>query len=492
MNNNTRKKRKSPAQVALDTLMRKQEPATAGTLFIDQTGRPAVMFWSGCRWQIEYVDSHQLTDQLCRVYFERIGTPISSKAVAEAQSLARATAISAHKQHEVYVRLAGSSNTILHDLCNGAGQIAQIMAHGYDLVTGRRIPFVRPLGLVELPTADSGDSQSLFELFHVLFPFLRDEYLALLASWVVAAMNGRGPYPVLGLFGPRGCTKSTITQVLRDLIDPQATNLSSLPKDERDLFISASNSYILAFDNVSIIPPGLSDALCRIASGGGYRTRKLYSDREEALFDVQRPIIINGIANVITRDDLRDRSLILTLPEIAESARVTEAQFWDCYRRLQPGILDALYRCVSAALCNVKTTQLATLPRMADSYQWVKAAEPEIGLPAGLLDKALQLNREESLEAILDSSVVARELIGMVTDEQQCQGTATELLDRLRSRTEQNAYSCPKLPQTAHDLSTEITRLAPALREVGISIRRGRRSGGNRERLIVLRRETGG
>jgi len=210
------------------------------------------------------------------------------------------------------------------------------------------------------------------------------------------------------------------------------------------------------------------------------------------LFDVQRPIIINGIANVITRDDLRDRSLILTLPEIAESARVTEAQFWDCYRRLQPGILDALYRCVSAALCNVKTTQLATLPRMADSYQWVKAAEPEIGLPAGLLDKALQLNREESLEAILDSSVVARELIGMVTDEQQCQGTATELLDRLRSRTEQNAYSCPKLPQTAHDLSTEITRLAPALREVGISIRRGRRSGGNRERLIVLRRETGG
>jgi hypothetical protein len=42
--------------------------------------------------------------------------------------------------------------------------------------------------------------------------------------------------------------------------------------------------------------------------------RQLYTDQDEMLFDAARPIILNGIEEVITRPGLADRSFFLTLP----------------------------------------------------------------------------------------------------------------------------------------------------------------------------------
>ena len=62
--------------------------------------------------------------------------------------------------------------------------------------------------------------------------------------------------------------------------------------------------------------PWLSDALCRLATGGGFGTRQLYSDDEESLFEARRPVLLNGIEEVAVRGDLLDRSLIVTLSPI--------------------------------------------------------------------------------------------------------------------------------------------------------------------------------
>ena len=39
--------------------------------------------------------------------------------------------------------------------------------------------------------------------------------------------------------------------------------MRALPHDERELFIAASHSHVLAFDNLSGLPPWLSDTLCQ-------------------------------------------------------------------------------------------------------------------------------------------------------------------------------------------------------------------------------------
>src|SRR5262249_28732422 len=144
----------------------------------------------------------------------------------------------------------------------------------------------------------------------------------------VAALRPTGPYPFLYLLGEQGSAKSSATQIIRDLIDPFKAPLRTTPRDERDLYIAANNGRVIAYDNVSRLEPWLSDALCRLATGGGFSTRTLYTDYEEVLFDMQRPILMNGIEEVANRGDFLERAIMITLPSISESKRKDEATFW--------------------------------------------------------------------------------------------------------------------------------------------------------------------
>lgn len=80
-------------------------------------------------------------------------------------------------------------------------------------------------------------------------------------AWVLACLRNHGPYPLLILMGEHGSAKSTFALLLRALIDPNTTPLRAPPREDRDLFISASNGHELAFDNVSNLPPWISDTL---------------------------------------------------------------------------------------------------------------------------------------------------------------------------------------------------------------------------------------
>ena len=94
-------------------------------------------------------------------------------------------------------------------------------------------------------------------------------------------------------------------------VDPSVAPVRALPRNERELFITANNGHILAFDNLSGLPAWLSDTLCRLTSGVAFSTRRLFTDQDEILLPAARPIILNGIEDIITRPDLADRALSL-------------------------------------------------------------------------------------------------------------------------------------------------------------------------------------
>ena len=101
-----------------------------------------------------------------------------------------------------------------------------------------------------------------------LRPFLNlkfDAEFVVTVSWTLACLRNRGPYPVLALAGEQGSAKSTFLAILRALLDPNTAPLRALPREDRDLFIAASNGHVLAFDNVSGLSPWISDTLCRLA-----------------------------------------------------------------------------------------------------------------------------------------------------------------------------------------------------------------------------------
>jgi putative DNA primase/helicase len=153
--------------------------------------------------------------------------------------------------------------------------------------------------------------------------------------------------------------------------------------EERDLVIAAHNSWVVAYDNLSGIPQWLSDALCRLATGGGYSTRELYSDTDEVILDLTRPVMLNGIDHLTERPDLAERAIILYLPRIEEHARRDEAQLYRAYKRDSPQILGALFTAVSAALASLPTVALVRKPRLADFSLWATAAEEGLGFESG-------------------------------------------------------------------------------------------------------------
>ena len=57
------------------------------------------------------------------------------------------------------------------------------------------------------------------------------------------------------------------------IVDPNTPPMKSEPKEARDLMIAANNGWLPVLDNLSRLSPWVSDALCRLSTGGRFSTR---------------------------------------------------------------------------------------------------------------------------------------------------------------------------------------------------------------------------
>ena len=180
--------------------------------------------------------------------------------------------------------------------------------------------------------------------------------------------------------------------------------------------IAANNSWCMAFDNLSHVPPWLSDALCRLSTGGGFATRELYTDQDEIIFDSQRPLLLTSIEEVASRSlDLLDRCLIIWLPPIPDERRRSEAELFEAFRKVRPQVLGALLDAVAVALRRLPSVKLAGLPRMADFALWAAAAETAFGWPTGTFAAAYQDNRASANDVALEAPVIAQPLLDLLS-----------------------------------------------------------------------------
>jgi hypothetical protein len=318
-----------------------------------------------------------------------------------------------------------------------------------------------------------------------------DDYWPLLLGWLVAALRPRGPYPVLCLHGEQGSAKSTTALLLRSLVDPNAAPLRGEPREVRDLMIAATHAHVVCLDNLSRLPDWLSNALCRLSTGGGFATRTLYENDVETVFAASRPTMLVGIDELASRGDLIDRAIVVPLSPIDPAARRAEAQLLADFEQVRPVIFGGLCTALSTALANLPTTKLERLPRMADFALWATAAEPALGLPPGAFLKAYEQNRQAAHHLILEDHPLAAAILGFMSDRESDEFTATHLLVALEEYTPRWERRDGSWPRSARALSSALRRLAPALRAVGIDVDFVRSYGGSRQRTITLRRRNG-
>ncbi|HKB05371.1 MAG TPA: hypothetical protein VKD90_24315 [Gemmataceae bacterium] len=320
---------------------------------------------------------------------------------------------------------------------------------------------MRPRGIRALPKPRPGGRLDDLRRFLNLPD---DAAWALIRAWLAIAFRERGPFPLLVLLGEQGSAKSTTARLLRRLIDSRKIALRSQPKDVRDLMIAAWTTWVLAFDNLSHLPPWLSDALCRLATGGGFGTRELYSDDEEQTFDATRPVILNGIEDFVTRLDLLDRSLLIRHPPIDEGKRRPESELMAEFEAAVPSLLAALFDYVAGGLQELEGVELTALPRMADFGVFAVACEVA---RAGSGDEFLRAYRENQAganEQVLDESPVACAVRQFMADRDEWQGTPTELLKQLNGHVTEAQRKDREWPKKPNALSNKLKRLAPSLR----------------------------
>lgn len=367
---------------------------------------------------------------------------------------------------EARVRVAEHNGFFYLDLANDDWQAVRISPNGWEVVDNPPVLFLRPNGVRALPTpVDGGDVADLRRFIPV-----DDEQWPLLAGWLVATLRPVGPYPILAVHGEQGSGKSTTCRVARRCVDPNKADLRSSTMSEHDLVIQASNAHVLAFDNLSTIPDRLSDALCRLATGGGFSTRRLYENDEETIFEAQRPMILNGIEEVATRSDLVDRCVLLNLPRITPKKRRLDEEFWADFERSLPRILGSLLTAVSTAMKRIGDVTLEEFPRMADFAQWATAAEPALGLPDGAFMAAYTANRNGAHELALESSPVGKAVLNFVKSQGGWCGTATDLLEALTREVGENTSKQKTWPKSAQSLGGILKRVAPNLRALGAGI----------------------
>jgi hypothetical protein len=370
-------------------------------------------------------------------------------------------------QHPVFLRVGEHKDAIYVDMGDREWRAIRIGRFGWEMVKDPPVYFRRSAGMLPLPFPEPGGS------IDELRPFcnIHKGDFVLVVAWLLAALRSRGPYPILVLTGVTGATKSTFGKFLLSLVDPNSIPLRPPPVDVADLNVAALHSHCLLFDNVSRLSQWLSDALCRLSTGGGTAQRQFYTRQKQVRFPhMARPMIVNGVAQFITQPDLQNRSIDLAMEYVAN--RKSEATLYAEFEAARPRIFAALLDLMVIGMRNLPDTNVPNPPRMAEFVHWAVACRLE-----GFEDR-YRTNLLDSTIAILEGDELASAVKALMSNRKKpWLGNATELAKALK----EFGYD----PESSRALSARLRRLAEPLRTgFGIAADFSKRL--NTRRLIKL------
>jgi hypothetical protein len=368
---------------------------------------------------------------------------------------------------DVCVRVAGYGDEIYIDLCNDDWSAVRITPAGWSIVESPPVRFERTTGMLPLPFPERGGK------IEALRPLLNttDADFPLVIADLLAALYPSKNYPVLVLYAVQGAAKTYFLRKLRSLIDPHRVATCPLPSSGRDLFIAARNSHLQAFENVSKLSDQMSDHLCRLATGGGLRLRKLFKDSDEVFFHGARPICFEGISNVISRGDLQSRAIIFQLEAL--QGYITLRELDREFERQRPRILGALLDMMVRGLQMLPVTRFVSSSRLPDFEHWCVACG------VANFEMAFTANREAAIQTMLSFDPVGKAVWALAEKKKKWTGIMADLLEIIGPAA---GIKAPK------KLSDELRRLRPALQTVGVYITFQQRTAEHRPFTIELKK----
>lgn len=424
--------------------------------------------------EVRRIDGRAFRDWLVAQFYQRTEKSARDQSVRESIATLNGLGRFQGEQTAISLRVAHLDGAYFIDLAEpGTSRTVKIEAGRWSIIERPPVKFTRTEAMHPLPVPKVGGSlDRLWALVNV-----PEVSRTLVLAWLVECLRPETPFPVLELIGEQGSAKSTTQSILRDLIDPNACNLRAAPKTAEDAFVGAGVNWLVSYENVSYLPAPMQDALCVLATGGGFAKRKLYSDADESVIQVKRPIILNGIAACITAQDLIDRSISIETPIITRRTEMTELRRQ--FEQAMPELVGAVCETFAQALARLPDIRLpdADQPRLIEFVRLGAAVAEVRGSTQQEFLDAFRSSREESVARTLDASPVAVALIDWWNARGKI-NTERPLGELFAEVSEKKPDGAENWPRSAKGFGDSLRRVAPALRQMGIECRSlGKRGG---------------
>lgn len=472
--------------------------------FLDQYGLPYAAVRLSDHVETMSINGKRFRNWVCKTKYDVTNALLSSETLTSVLNILKAKAEFENNTRNLHLRVAESDRepyVIYYDLTNSKWEVVKITADGWSIekssIIFRRYSNQRmqPYPSVQYPS-------DIFDQFLKLLNVKDEDNKLLLKCYVISLFIPEIPKPILMLHGEQGSAKSTLQELIKLLVDSSIVRTLSFPRDINELIQKLHHNYIAYFDNISIIPPWISDELCRAVTGSGFTKRQLYTDDDDIIYNFKRCIGFNGINLGATKADLLDRGLIIHLERIPKEKVRKLEDIWQDFDKSKPLLLGYIFDTLIKVL-QVKKSQggieLQGHPRMADFAEIAEIISRCMGYPENkFLEtyyKNIGLQTEEALEAnpvgmtvrtFMDSRMKllwrgcynSSSILEFVKNEMEMtrwyRGTFSGLLKDLEivaQRLNINTRS-KQWPKSPNYLSRRLNEVRTNLREVGITIER--------------------
>lgn len=452
----------------------------------DEMNEPYLRIRVGGHWELWPASARAVRSWLTLLFHYRHARAPNLTALNTAANVLQAQARFDGTTTMLYNRTAPDGGDIYYDLSDSRWRAIKVTTDGWEVVSDPPALFRRYAHqqAQQLPEA-GGRIEELFELIHVPDPQLR----LLLLAYLVACLVPDIPHPICILHGPQGSSKTTTSRLLRQLIDPSAAPVGSLPADPERLVQSLAHNWMPVYDNLNGLPRWASDTLSRSATGEGFAKRALYTDDEDFIWSFRRCAVLNGINVAAAQPDLLDRAILIGLDRIGTKERRLESEIEREFAAARPRLLGAMFTILSQAMRERTNVFASDLPRMADFAQWGMAIAAALGHSPDEFLSAYDENISRQNTEVLNAHPLASVLVSFIDRAGGWAGSATELLGELGQAAEAQHVDTKgrHWPKQPNQLARKLNELSATLHAIGVAVLIERDRAGSRITLNRVR-----
>jgi hypothetical protein len=420
-----------------------------------------------------------LRAELAAIYLRERGRPPSSSALADALGAVEGLALTAEVL-DTHIRSARAAGTVYLDLGRDDGAVVKISAGGWEIVTESPVVWHRTSHTGPLPDPERGGSLGdLWQLARA-----PEEVRPLAAAWIVCALLGLVT-PILDINGEHGSGKTSAAVVIGNVVD--TVKPGGPPGNSTDLVVAAARRMIVLIDNLEDLPPWLTATLCRLVTGEELSRRALYTDSDEVVLSLRRPVITTSIDVGAVPADYADRLVRLPFPVLSEDTSLSEEEWAAAWARARPQAMGALLDLAVRVLAELPGIRLERTPRMGDYARVLAAADQVLGTD-GLATYRAQRGKAEADSVESDPATSA--LLVFLGETWPAKGPASwegsmsDLLDDITPKDKPQDW-----PKTPRALQAKLAKFAKPLRRVGVAVSStGEKQPGTRRTLWQIER----